>query len=116
MKLDYSIMDNVMVVKLSGRLDGNGPAVLRKELPRQLEKAQQMVLDCTTLEYMDSGGLGALLACLRIAVEQNGDIRLAEVSPKVNMLLELTRADKVFRIFPTVEEAVLSFANGGPIQ
>ncbi len=113
MKIDYSTNEAVTIAVIHGRLDGTAPALLRKELPLQLQKTPCLVLDCTALEYMDSGGLGALLACLRIAVGNKGDIRLAAINAKVKMLMELTRADKVFQIYTTVADAVTSYTNQG---
>lgn len=113
MKIDYTMNGDITIASIHGRLDGEAPAILRKELPLQLKKTYTMVVDCNELEYMDSGGLGALLACLRIAVAKNGDIRLAALTPKVKMLLELTRADRVFQIFSTVQDALVSFENEG---
>jgi anti-sigma B factor antagonist len=65
---------------------------------------------------MDSSGLGVLVSCLRKAVVKGGDIRLAALAPKVRMLLELTRVDKVFQTFVKVEDALTSFIDYPPGQ
>ena len=115
MKIDFTLNGSIAVASLNGRLDGKAPALLRKEFAIQIKKTSFMIVDCSALEYMDSSGLGALLACLRIAVAQNGDIRLAALAPKLKMLFELTRANKVFAIFPTVQDALASFEDQGNI-
>jgi len=113
MKVEYSVVRGIGIARISGRLDGKEPGKLRKELPVQIKKTPDMVLDCSELEYVDSTGLGALLACLRIAVSDDGDLRLAEVTAKVNMLLELTKANMVFQLFPSVGDAVASYEKQG---
>ena len=113
MKIDFTLEGELAIAHLNGRLDGKAPAQLRKELATQLEKTSFMIVDCSALEYMDSSGLGALLACLRVAVAKKGDIRLAALAPKLKMLFELTRANKVFAIFPTIPDAVASFEDQG---
>jgi len=100
---------DTVTVKLLGRLDGKNPGNLRKVLAEMLLENYRMVVDCSKLEYMNSEGLGALISCLRIAISSGGDIRLAEVMPSVKIMLELTRADKVFQIHVTTEDAVASF-------
>ncbi|MGL1933092.1 MAG: STAS domain-containing protein [Desulfotalea sp.] len=115
MKIDFTHKGHIAVASLIGRLDGNAPALLQKEFAIQLEKTSFIIVDCSALEYMDSSGLGALIACLRIAVTKNGDIRLAALAPKLIMLIELTRANKVFPVFPTVEDALASFEDQGDL-
>lgn len=101
---------SVNLVTLSGRLDGTAPAKAREIIPGWLSETGNMVIDCNKLTFLDSSGLGALVSCLRLALETNGDIRLAEVSSNVQMMLELTRADRIFSIFTTVEEAIRSYS------
>ena len=102
--------NDIAVTKLNGRVEGTVPALLGDELKALLTQSSHIVLDCGSLEYMDSTGLGCLVSCLRAAIKQQGDIRLAALSSRMRMLLELTRLDVVFDIFPTVDDAVASFA------
>jgi anti-sigma B factor antagonist len=49
------------------------------------------------------------VACLRKALERNGDLKLAGLNPKVSMVFELTKANKLFSIFPDTGSAIQSF-------
>ncbi|MFK7851144.1 MAG: STAS domain-containing protein [Akkermansiaceae bacterium] len=54
--------------------------------------------DCSTLEFVDSSGLGALISMQKLANERGGKLRLLTPSPSVIQLLELTRLHRVFEI------------------
>ena len=53
--------------------------------------------ECT---FIDSTGLGALVAIYKKSVEKGGSIKLKSLKPEVEKLFKLTRLDKVFEICP----------------
>ena len=53
-----------------------------------------------------STGLGALVSALKAARKANGDISIIAPSPQVQKLLKLTAMDRVFRVFPSSDEAL----------
>lgn len=69
-------------------------------------KQQQstVVVDLTEVSFIDSSGLGALVAVLKSL--HGGDLVLCGLSGAVANMFKLTRMDKVFRIFPTADDAV----------
>jgi anti-sigma B factor antagonist len=64
-----------------------------------------LVLDMAGVEFVDSSGLGALVGCLKAARQAGGDLRIANVSPQVRMVLELTGMTRVFTPYDSVDEA-----------
>ena len=110
MNITCQMSGKIQLVALSGRLDSSTSPVFRKEMAtRIVDHGPHLVFDCSALAYMDSSGLGVFVSCLRKVLAEGGDIRLTALMPKVRMLLELTRVDKVFQIFGTVDEALASF-------
>jgi len=110
MKTQLSERDNnVQVLKITGRLAGEEVRGIQKKLPVYLTASNKLVIDCSELEYLDSSGLGALISSLKSAISGGGDLRLASVPNKVRMMLEITRADRIFRIYQTVDDAVSSY-------
>lgn len=109
MEIKKKEKNNILIVSLKGRMDGEYPTEAKKILQPWLEKSPFMILDCRELEYIDSSGLGVFLSCLRRAVALGGDIRIAAPLPAVQMVLELTRTEKVFKIFKTVSRAMILF-------
>ena len=69
----------------------------------------RIVLDCSQLRQVDSGGIQLLLRCLEEAMKRNGDVKLAAISPRVAPVLELVRIDQLFEVFDSTVEAVKSF-------
>ena len=76
--------------------------------PLLIEDAK-VVFDMSTLRFVDSSGLGALLSCLRQLNSVGGDMNLCGMSKQVRALFELVRMHRIFDIFNTPEEAVRSF-------
>lgn len=56
--------------------------------------------DCSTLDFVDSSGLGALISMQKLANERGGKLRLLSPKPGVVQILELTRLHRVFDIVP----------------
>ena len=65
----------------------------------------KIAIDLSATEFMDSSGLGALVAALKSARQAGGDLRLAAPNEQVLTILRLTNLDKVLRPRDTVEEA-----------
>ncbi len=54
--------------------------------------------DCSTLDFVDSSGLGALISIQKLADGRGGKLRLLAPKPTVVQVLELTRLHRVFEI------------------
>jgi len=109
MKLIKNEQNGVLVITIDGRIDGENPSVFKMRVHKWLKYNSNLIIDCSQLSYIDSSGLGALLSCLRQAVKNGGDLRLAAIPTSVSMVFELTRTDKVFSIFGSVSKALASF-------
>lgn len=99
------------VVRISGRLDFTSVAAARAQVVAAIAAGQsRIVADLSGTEFVDSAGLGCLLGGMRAARAAGGDLRIADPSPQVTVLLSLTRMDQVFAVDPTVEEALGGFS------
>lgn len=67
------------------------------------------VIDLKQVDFMDSAGLGTLIAILKRVTEGGGDMKIACLQKKPRMVFEITRAYKVFEIYDTVDEALKMF-------
>ncbi|MFY0407209.1 STAS domain-containing protein [Solicola sp. PLA-1-18] len=65
----------------------------------------RIVVDMGQTDFMDSSGLGALIAGLKTTRQAGGDLRLACPTEQIQTVLELTNLNKVLRPRPTVEGA-----------
>lgn len=67
--------------------------------------ATHVVLDLSTVTFMDSSGLGALIAGLKSARQAGGDLRIAGPAEQVAAVLKLTNLDRVLRPYATAQAA-----------
>ncbi|NTV97858.1 MAG: STAS domain-containing protein [Chlorobiaceae bacterium] len=110
--IDTTTGPHVGVAMLSGRIDAGNRIELQNSFMSWLLESTLFVFDCSGLDFIDTSGLGAIISCLRKAIDQKGDLKLAALGPKVSMVFELSRAKKLFSIYPDAAEAVRSYATG----
>lgn len=94
------------VVTPKGRLNMVSARRL-KELLSELvsDGTSRIVVDMAETTFLDSSGLGALIAGLKSARQAGGDLRIARPTPSVQTVFQLTNLDKVLRARETVEGA-----------
>jgi anti-sigma B factor antagonist len=108
-----SKIDGIIVVYLSGAiLFGDESASLRTLVKSLLNQSTQIVLDLGDVTYIDSGGLGTLVALYASARKIGGDIRLARVGRRAKEVLTITKLVTLFEVFDKTESAVASFKRG----
>ena len=81
-------------------------AIFRTSIAPALEESDNVILDLSAVQFMDSTGLGALLSCLRLMKAKGGTLRLAALSPEVRRLFDMVLMDRVFEIHPDVASAL----------
>ncbi len=69
------------------------------------EHNKKIVLDLSSISYMDSSFLGALVSSLKHAIAAKSDILLVGLKPDIHNLFSLIRLDKVFKIYKNLTEA-----------
>ena len=111
MKTTVRTVGQVSVVDLSGKITiGEGDVVLRDKVIELLDAGHsKILLSLEKVSYMDSAGIGELVACFKKAREKGGTVKLLKPSGKVEDLLQLTKLWEVFEIFSEEQQAVASF-------
>jgi anti-sigma B factor antagonist len=107
MQLVHEQIGKLLVVKpLEKRMDAFVAPDFRGQMGAFISEGQQLiVLDLSEVDFVDSSGLGAIVASLKM-LGGKGDLVIAGASDKVMSLFKLTRMDRVFQIFAGKEEAV----------
>jgi anti-sigma B factor antagonist len=95
-----------VVVMLSGDLDLATAPELRNALQEALTERPNLVLDMSDLRFLDSTGIGVLVRIHKRASAVGGALVFAEVPNNVVKILEVTCLDRIFPVYPTVEEAL----------
>ena len=99
MRQEIYVEDEKVMVNLSGSLFMEEAALLRQKLLLQLEKGyNRFVVNLSRVDYIDSSGLGVLVAVHKRAMQNGGTVILIGMQGTVKELFELTRLDKVFDI------------------
>lgn len=84
-------------VVLEGDLYVEEAAELRERLLRQLDKGiHTMDIEIGGLNYIDSSGLGVLIALHKRCTQKGGALTIKGIRGKIKELFELTRLNKVF--------------------
>lgn len=113
LKMSTRTLNGVTVVDCSGRiLFGEESAILRDSVRSLLTPNNQVVLNLSGVSYIDSGGLGTLVALYTTARNAGGAVKLAALTQRVGDLLQITKLLTVFEVYDTVEAAVDSFRKG----
>lgn len=101
---------NLEILSLRGRLDATSAPELREEFREFISGGHtRLVLDFSGVSFVDSSGLAVIITLLKSATASGGDVVLAALTPPVRSLLELTRLNKVFRIYDQVDAACEAF-------
>lgn len=112
MLINCSKNNGVGVVQVSKALTAATVDTFRDQLLgwQEAEKdVKNYVIDLENVDFMDSAGLGTLIAILKRISERGGDMKIANLQKKPRMVFEITRAYKVFEIYETVEDAIRGF-------
>lgn len=101
----------VTILELSGRVTlGDASHQLRTRLKEVLSRGnKRMVLDLANVGYIDSAGLGTLVAGYTSARNEGATMKLANLTRKFHEQLNITKLVTVFEVYNTVDEAVKSF-------
>ncbi|SFJ51713.1 STAS domain-containing protein [Celeribacter neptunius] len=112
MKLEHQDFDDVRVVSVGENRIDAACAIQFKDEMRALSDSgpARIVLDLGNVEFLDSSGLGAVVAALK-AVRNGQQLELAALHPTVQRVFRLTRMDTVFKIHTSVADAVEGIAN-----
>ncbi len=110
MQLAHEKRGNAVIVKpLEKRMDSTIAADFKKQMEAFVKEGQGLfILDLSEIDFVDSSGLGAIIACLKM-LGGKGDLVIAGACEKVLSLFKLTRMDRVFQVFSSSEEALAGF-------
>ncbi len=98
--------DESVVIRPRGRLNLLAAPKLREVVVQSVAQGRaRIVVDLSGTTFMDSSGLGALVAGLKSARQGGGNLRIACLTPQVEMVLTLTNLDRVLRPYASVEDA-----------
>jgi len=121
MSMNYSVRQegDVTVLDLSGRISlgealafGPGSALLLHDLVRDLvsKGSEKILLNLRHVTYIDSSGLGGLVASMTTVQNQGGQMRVCNAIERVGDLMRMTHLDSVLNLYQEEATALQAFA------
>ena len=104
-------VEDITIIDVSGRITvGEGNVMLRETVFGLLDKGnKKLLLNLHNVGYIDSSGMGELVRSYTTVKNQGGQMKLVNLSKRVQDLLQLTRLYSVFEIEPDEASAIESF-------
>ena len=111
MKSKVRKVGEVTVVDLAGKITiGAGDVVLRDTIRELVDKGdRKILLNLGEVNYMDSSGVGELVAAYTSVANRGGHLKLLNVTKKIQDLLQITQLLTVFETFDKEAEALASY-------
>jgi len=111
LKLTKRTVDGILAIECSGRIVfGDETSLLRDEVKQAVQSGvKRIVLNLSDVNYIDSGGLGTLVALHTTAHNAGGAIKLANLTKRVGDLMQVTKLLTVFEVYNSEYEALEAF-------
>lgn len=117
MNTSHRVVNTLTILRVDGSLtaypDDTQLDVFRQAADEVTAEAVDLALDLTTVEGIDSEGIGELARVLGRVSRRGGRLALIGPTPPVQKVLSVTRLDTVFHVLPT-EEAAIELLAGEP--
>jgi anti-sigma B factor antagonist len=95
------------VLPLAGEIDLHISPIVRTSLNGMIAKRpKQLVVDLSGVSYIDTAGLAAVIEAMQEVEAYGGKFALVGLQKTVRSILEMSRLDQIFSIFPDVEAAL----------
>ncbi len=112
LKITNREVDGITVVQLEGRIVLGEESTAMREAVKNLlaENKKKIVLNMSNVTFIDSAGLGTLVATFHSARNQGSSLKLSNLGQKFQEVLQITKLLTVFETFESETAAVQSFS------
>ena len=113
MKIKEKIENHVAVLTLSGKMMGGPETTALHDHIRGLmgDDIKKVVIDLHGVKWINSSGLGVLMAAMTTLKNAGGHMKLANVTEKVESLLMITQLMRIFETYDSVDRAVSALSD-----
>ncbi|MFQ5823213.1 MAG: STAS domain-containing protein [bacterium] len=107
-KISEKIVENVVVLSLEGKLSGleNRGKIQDKVRALTSKKKNNIIINLSHIKWIDSTGLGELIASLSTTKKNGGNLLLTNIPNPVQGLLKMTNLEQIFDTYDSVEHAL----------
>jgi anti-sigma B factor antagonist len=111
MKIDVREREDVIIVDMEGRLVAGGSEQVLRDVINELiaEGWKKILLNLSEVAWIDSAGIGELVAGIKMAKRFGSSIKLLRVGDKVQHVLSISQILPMLDVFENEDEAISSF-------
>ena len=112
MDIKERVVSGVSVLDLSGKIVlGEGDGQIRERIRDLLSDGQRKILlNLGDVSYIDSAGLGSLISSYTTTKRQGGQLKLVNLTKRIQDLLAITKLITVFETYDNEGQALASFS------
>ena len=112
MQIEERLTDDIMILDIKGKLTiGEGNELLKDKINSLIQQGhKKLVLNLEGVPYVDSAGLGEIVRTYTTVSRQGGNLKLLNLTKRIEDLLMITKLLTVFDVFETEQEALQSFS------
>jgi anti-sigma B factor antagonist len=113
MQIDERVVNGVTILDLKGKMTlGEGDELLKDKINSLLASGKKkLVLNLEGVPYIDSAGLGEIVRTYTTVSRQGGNLKLLNLTKRIEDLLSITKLLTVFETYDTEAEAIKSFSS-----
>lgn len=113
MEIIFEKSNGISICKVSGEIDLYNASELKEAISENVDNdnGNNIIIDFTEILYIDSSGIGALIALMSKLDQAQGKLVLANVNNSIQEVFELTKLTSFFIIKTNMEEAFAFFSN-----
>jgi anti-sigma B factor antagonist len=111
MKIEARTIGDVRILDCSGKITlGEGTMAVRNTVRDILKRdGKKIILNLEDVNYIDSSGIGELVSTYTTVTNNGGELKLLNLTKKIQELLQITKLLTVFQVFNDEQEALNSF-------
>ena len=115
MQIKESKQGDVLVLTVSEHLDSATSTVFESRLLGLIDRGERkIVVDCNSLEYVNSAGLKVFLLAAKRLEPLAGKLVLCALAPSVLMIFEMIGFTRIMKIVPSLADAMEAVGGGAP--
>lgn len=112
-KVNIRHVKGITFLEINGRITlGEGGITLRNAIQDALDAGtKKLVVDLSSVNYMDSSGLGELTTAYTSSRDKGCELKLLGLTKRINDLMQITKLATLFDVYGTEQQALESFEN-----
>jgi anti-sigma B factor antagonist len=105
--MDIKSKGSYLIVSLNGDFDIENSQALKTEVRKKISSENpNVVIDLSSVSYVDSSGLGTLIAIQKDARFNGGSLSIVGASEQIKRVMKMTNLDKLFDFYSSLDEVV----------